>query len=267
METKLQKLLETGSHEKRKEAALQWKKSGGKVFGILDPFLPPELTAAFHILPWRLEGTFSEDVSLAMMYRVPRSNVYLTHVLEALLEGELDFLDGIVGSARDADYVRFFDVCGKVAPDLLLYMADVPMTRSPASEQRCAEEYKKYTRALEQFTGGMLCLDSLADTMAEYNKTRKMIRQLYELRKNDEPPMSGVEFYGLEKCAGTLFRSDFNRKLEDLMPFLLSRKTAGAPHRILLAGDYLDDLRYVSLVERPERWLSWMMRIGEVTII
>src|SRR4030042_4430528 len=105
MENKLKNLMSAGNRENRVRWAHQWQGQGKKVIGGLDSLVPEEVIYAAGMLPWRIQGTWQEDVSLAMVYRMPQSCDFLSHVLESLLEGELDLLAGMGLSNRDDDLV------------------------------------------------------------------------------------------------------------------------------------------------------------------
>jgi len=87
MEDKFKQLVSAGNPKNRTKRAQEWQKQGKKVIGVLDSLVPEEVIYAAGMLPWRIQGTWQEDVSRAMTYRHPQGNAFLNHVLESFLAG------------------------------------------------------------------------------------------------------------------------------------------------------------------------------------
>ena len=84
LENKLNTLTEGYEEAARIRAALDWKKGGGKVIGLLGCDVPEEIIYASGMLPWRIIGTRGADLSLARVYRPdPGHCYYCNHVLQS----------------------------------------------------------------------------------------------------------------------------------------------------------------------------------------
>lgn len=251
MEDKLKKLVSAGSKENRTKWAREWQKQGKKVIGVLDSLVPEEVIYAAGLLPWRIGGTWRADVSRAMMYRLPQGNTFLNHVLESLLEGELDFLDGMVCSNRDEDFVRFRDYWEYLSKTRLIYLVEVPTIDTEASRRRFAEEIKRFVTVIEKLGKVKVSDSSLRDAITTYDRGRDLLKKVYELRKRKTPPLSGGEALAITIAAMVMPRKEFNRELEEVLPYLEKRK-AKVSHsrpRLMLSSDLLDNPAYVELVE------------------
>jgi benzoyl-CoA reductase/2-hydroxyglutaryl-CoA dehydratase subunit BcrC/BadD/HgdB len=88
--------------------------------------------------------------------------------------------------------------------------------------------------------------------IAVYDKSYTLLRKLYELRKKEVPPISGSEALAITSAAMVMPRDEFNKKLEELMPYLETRKAnvKNTHPRLLLSSDQLDNPAYVELVEQ-----------------
>ena len=106
MENRLKNLIESNSVVNRTKWASEYKKQNKKVIGILSAYVPEEVIYAAGMLPWRIQGTWQENVSMAMIFRPPKSCTFLNHILESVLNGDMDFLNGVVWSNRDQDFMR-----------------------------------------------------------------------------------------------------------------------------------------------------------------
>jgi benzoyl-CoA reductase subunit C len=250
-EEKLKVLFSAASQENKMKWAQEWQKQGKKVIGVLDTLVPEEVIYAAGMLPWRIQGTWQEDVSLAMMYRLPQTCSFLNHVMQSLLKGEYDFLDGMVSSNRDEDFLHFHAYWKLLSKTPFTCILDVPFIESEASRQRFAMKIRGLMSALENFSNVKIDDASLHKAITVYDKSRTLLRQLYEMRKREIPSLTGGEFLSLTTAATVMPRDEFNRQLEDLLPYLENRK-ASVSHtrpRILLASDLLDNPAFIDIVE------------------
>lgn len=251
MEEKLRALVETVSEEKRAQWALKEKQAGKKVIGVLSAYVPEEVILAAGMVPWRVAGSWRSDTSNAMAHRDSLSCLFATHVLEALLDGELDFLDGVVASDRDQDLVRMWDVWVALKKTPFCHIVSVPMHDSALAVGHYAKEARKLARAIERFGNVPITDDALRQAIAVYNKSRHLLQRLYESRKREVPPVSGAETLGITMACQMMPKEQFNRELEALFPYLLQRRApvASVHPRLMVSSDNLDNPAYLKLVE------------------
>jgi benzoyl-CoA reductase subunit C len=252
MEDKLKRLMSAGNKENRTKWAHEWQGQGKKVIGVLDSLVPEEVIYAAGMLPWRIQGTWQADVSRAMIYRLPQGITFLNHVMQSLLEGELDFLDGMVCSNRDEDFVRFRDYWEHLSKTRLIYLVEVPAIDSELTRRRFISKIREFIGVIEKFGKVKISDSSLRDAIAVYDKGYTLLRKLYELRKKEVPPISGGEALAIVNAAMVMPRDEFNKELEALLPYLETRK-ANVKHtrpRLLLSSDLLDNPAYIDLVEK-----------------
>ncbi len=251
LEMRLSSLVKGNSPEARKEHALEAKRKGKKVIGLLCSYAPEEIFYAAGMLPWRVTGTWDSDLSRAAAYRDLDSCRYCTHSLEALLRGDLEFLDGIVASDWDDDRRRLFDVWCYVSKPAFAVTHTAPKSKTEISERYFAREISRMASALEDFGGQKITDEGLRHAIEVYNQTRKLVLQLYELRKRPVPPVSGAEFLGITTASMVMDKADFNAELEALLPYLEQRKVDSMPGkpRILISSDMLDNPQFLEIIE------------------
>jgi benzoyl-CoA reductase/2-hydroxyglutaryl-CoA dehydratase subunit BcrC/BadD/HgdB len=186
-----------------------------------------------------------------MIYRLPQSCSFLKHVMQSFLEGEYDFLDGMVGSNRDADFGRLWDAWESPGKAPFIHIIDVPIMESERTRNRFATKIHALVSALAESGNVKIDDASLRKAIAVYDKSRALIRQVYEMRKKEVPPLTGGEFLSLTIAATVMPRDEFNNKLEDLIPYLVKREApVSRTHpRILLSSDLLDNPAYIDMVE------------------
>lgn len=252
MEEKLKSLMDAGNRKNRVNYAREWKDKGKKVIGIMDSLVPEEIIYAAGMLPWRIQGTWQGDISRAMVYRLSQSCDFLSHVLESVLEGELDFLDGMVCSNRDEDFLRFCDYWEELSKIRFVYVLDVPIIDSELSRERFTTVIENFISAIEALGNVKIDDSSLRNAIVIYNKGRTLLKEMYELRKKQVPPVTGGEALAITSSAMVMPRDEFNNKLEAILPYLNERKAdiIDSRPRLLVSSDLLDNPSYIDLVEK-----------------
>jgi benzoyl-CoA reductase subunit C len=251
MEDKLIKLLEGNSEAKRTAWAKEWKRRGGKVIGIMSTYVPEEIIWAAGMLPWRITGTWKENITHARVYRGESTCSYCNHVLESFLGGELDFLDGIIATDQDQDMLRTWDVLLALKVKPFCYALHVPFSTSRLNILFYRDEMKRLINSLQDFAGIKISQDSLHSSIDLHNQTRQLLSRIYEMRKKSNPPLSGAEVLGLTTAAAVMPKDGFNKELESLLPYLENRRTSlnKLTPRILISSEMLDNPAYLNLVE------------------
>jgi len=252
LEQQLRELLEATNNENRAKWALDWKKRGGKVIGLLCSYVPEEIIYAAGMLPWYVMGTDQAETSRALKYRMEVSSIYCNRVLESFLAGELDFLDGVISTDREQDLVRLWDLLDHLKKTPFTYIMHVPTREKALGYQRMAKEITELKTAIETFSGNKITEGSLKQAITVCNETRVLLTTLYKMRKRKVPPVSGAEAMAIVAAATIMPKDKFNSELALLLPYLKKRKTSlsNVSPRILLSSDTLYNQAYVQLVEQ-----------------
>ncbi len=251
LEMRLSSLVKGNSPERRKEHVLKAKSQGKKIIGSICPCMPEEVIYAAGMLPWRITGTWDSDVSRAAAYLDLDSCQYCLHSLEALLRGDLDFIDGMVGSDWDDDQRRLYDTWKRVSKPAFYETYSASLNKSSIVVRYRAHELAELASALERFSGHKITDDGLRQAIKVYNQTRRLLQQFYELRKRPVPLISGPEVLGITTASRVMDKAEFNAELQDLLPYLEGRQVAprsGQP-RILVSSDHLDNPRFLEIIE------------------
>ncbi|MFC1534958.1 2-hydroxyacyl-CoA dehydratase subunit D [Thermodesulfobacteriota bacterium] len=251
MEDRLKSLIEGNSEANRIRWAMEWKKQGKKVIGVLSSEVPEEVISAADMLPFRITGTWQENISHARVYRSESSCAYCNHVLESLLAGELDFLDGIIIGDIDQDLVRLWDVILALKIKPFCHIMHIPFVDSELNYRYLSNEIRRLMSAVEVFGETKITDDSLRLSINTYNRMRDNLTSIYELRKKETPPLSGAETLGITTTATVMPKERFNQELEALLPYLEKRETdLDRTHpRLLVTSEMLDNPEYMELVE------------------
>lgn len=252
MEEKLKVLLEGNLEKNRTKWALEWKRQGKKVIGLIaHNYIPEEILHAADILPWRITGSWQEGAPMAEAHRTKISCRYCTHILESFLQDEIDFLDGIIAVDLDDDVRTMWDVLDFYKKAPFIYMMHFPHKVSEGSVRYWLREIEELKKAIEQINGVKVTPEKIVNSIKVYNKTRELIGKLYEMRKRPQPPLTGAEMLAITCTAAIMPKEEFNKQLEELLPYIDLRKTQqkDGSLRILVSGDFLDDVRYLEAIE------------------
>jgi len=124
-----------------------------------------------------------------------------------------------------------------IAPECI-YFVDVPRVYNEGSTAYFAKQLQRFKENLEQ-RYGLISEERLIETIKKYNLTRDLFNRVLELRKQDNPPVSGVEVARLISESMTMERDEFNHKLE---AFIVEKEGAsGNPGpRIMIFGGPTD---------------------------
>ncbi len=251
MEDKLKELMDANKPENRTRIALEEKAKGRKIVGFMHATVPEEMLYAAGIFPYRLCGTQTEDVAKALYWRPGNYDRFCNHVLQAILEGQLDFLDGVVIPHHDDDTSRMWDVLDHIKFKPFNYFLYVPMKHDDLNVEYFVYGLQKFARAIVNFTRIRIRDERLRQAIAVYNKWRDLLGKLYELRKRDEPPVSGAECLAITTASFVMPKDRFNEKLEALLPYLETRKTQLKSYkpRLIVSSDALDNPAFIELAE------------------
>ncbi len=127
----------------------------------------------------------------------------------------------------------------------------LPHKTSESAARFWLREIEELKKELENITREKVTDEKLRNSIRVYNKTRRLVGALYELRKRPNPPLTGAELLALTCTAAVMPKEEYNNRLEELLPYLENRQPRHkqVKPRILVSGDFLDDVRYLKLIE------------------
>jgi benzoyl-CoA reductase/2-hydroxyglutaryl-CoA dehydratase subunit BcrC/BadD/HgdB len=250
-ERNLGALLAANQPENRTAWAFRAKEDGRKVIGLLCTYVPEELVLAAGMHPWRITGTWGQRIVRAVEWRDLDMCTFCTHVLESMLDGEFDFLDGVIASDWDDDRRRLFDVWRLAGAQSFVEIISIPKKTHERTVEYFARVVDKLADRLAEVGGKRITEEGLHEAMETVNETRHLIGQVYEMRKRDVPPLTGAEFLSLTTAATVMDRKEFNQQLRTLMPHIENRRVTVETEgpRIMVSSDMLDNPAYLELVE------------------
>jgi len=237
--------------ENRHKYAQEWKqRTGGKVAGWLCSYSPVEVMYAAGLLPVRILGSH-EVQDVTDRYLFPTVCPFSRDALAQGLKGRYDYLD-VITMARTCSHVQgTFDNWRNYIATPLKYFIWFPChTASQRAKDCLVGELRDFTAALEETTGKKVTDADLDRAIEVYNTNRRLMREVYEFRKGDEPAITGAEAMEMVVASQLMDPQEHNRLLEQLLTELPDRsldRQVGL--RLMMVGSEMDDIVFVRMME------------------
>ncbi len=235
-----------------KDRAGYLKKMNNPVIAWSSVYTPEEIIHAGDLIPFRITGESRPESSKSRAIMSGGVCPYVLSCLEEGVKGVYDHLKGIVLVNTCDARRRLYDAWRFYAKTPFVYIIDLPKITTNDSIEYFTKEVLLFKKAIETHFECKIDRKSLEKSIAIYNETRSMLSQLYELRKQEYPPISGAETMLVLKVAMTMERNIFNDNLRRLLSSLRNPapNCSVKKHRILITGSYFDQSSLVELVER-----------------
>lgn len=227
-----------------------FKAAGGKVVGCFDPETPVEILEAVGLMPFNMRGTGADGTEYADAYFRQLTCEFVRTTFNQIMAGEYEFLDGAV-LFNNCDHMRrIYDNWLTLAGSPAYHQFYLPKKRDEATYALYKEEIGKFIAATEKRFGVKVTAENLAAAIREANVTRRLIRELYELRKADAVPITGAEVAAVLTAAGSLPRAKFNALLTELVADLKASSDTVIPRRrLLVASGHADKPEFIEALE------------------
>lgn len=232
--------------------AKQWKaRTGGKVFGYLCCYMPEEIVYAAGILPVRIIGGHEPQELTGPYIYSSMFCPFCRNCLAEGLKGHYDYLDGVTMGKSCYHMRHTFDSWRYHLPISFYYFISVPQRAdNPAAQRFLAAELEEFKKALEEYVGKPISREALERAIEVYNTNRRLLSQLYELRKSDSPPVSGAETLEIVLSSMFMDKEEHNRLLAEALEELPKRPDPPKPgSRLMVVGGENDEAELLSLVE------------------
>ena len=239
-------------YENRHEYAKYWKekneKDGGKVMGYFCTYAPEEIMYAANILPVRILGSH-EPQSVTEPHIFGMYCPFCRDCLAQGLKGRYNYLDGVMISQSCLHIRQAFTSWQLHIPVEYSYYLPMPnYIQSKRATAYLAGELKQFQKSIETWTGKKITDKELDNSIAIMNENRRLLKQIYEMRKSPEPPMTGLEAMYLAVSAQWIDKRDHTRIMQDALKELKNRKVKTGT-RLMLIGSENDDTEFVKMVE------------------
>ena len=217
----------------------RWREQGGKVLGHFQVYFPAEIAHAAGMLPFKVRGAPIEPDKADSHFGSYLCSILKTS-LELALSGKvtLDMFvtHPICDAARNlaAVWGRNFDY-----PCQILYLPQNP--NSGHSVQYLRDEYARLAAVVEEVAGRPLSPADLAASVGVFNRQRALLRELYQLKREEPWKLAAEDAYCLVALAGVLPPEEHIDLLEATLPEIRQRSARCEDRiRVVLEGAFCE---------------------------
>jgi benzoyl-CoA reductase/2-hydroxyglutaryl-CoA dehydratase subunit BcrC/BadD/HgdB len=163
---------------------------------------------------WRRGGC--AETGLADVYYHRFNCTYSRCLLQEGLAGRYDFLDGLCFLNGCEQIRRMYEVWDKhVAATDYQYMVTVPHSIYDEGFAWYLDEIRRFSESIRCDFAPRLTADDLARSIEIYNESKRLVAELYEMRKAEEVPISGSDALRIVLAAGIMPRERYNELLRE----------------------------------------------------
>ncbi|MGD9576794.1 MAG: 2-hydroxyacyl-CoA dehydratase subunit D [Syntrophorhabdus sp.] len=231
--------------------AQELKGSGKKIIGYLSALGPLEILTAAGVVPFRLKGNVSEAITKGDAYMETIVCPFVRNVFDSAVKGKFSFLDGMVLPHQCDSIDRTNDVWSYNLNLPYWHFLNFPHVTDDPSIEFTKELYRVFIGTLEKLTGKKITDEAIAKAVAAHNENRRLMRELYALRKTNPPLISGAEMMKVLVAAMSLPAEESSALIESVTKEVSKRtaKSNGKSPRIMLIGDQIDDAAIIDAIE------------------
>lgn len=231
--------------------AKEWKlRTGRPVMGYFCTYVPEEIIYAASILPVRVLGSH-EPQEVAERYIHGMYCPFCRDCLSQGLKGRYSYLDGLVMARTCVHIYQAYDSWQRHIPVSFNHFLSMPARPSIHGATPFWEaEVMEFRGALEDWLGRRISEEDLARSVNIFNANRRLLSDIYELRKRDSPPLTGAEAMEMVLSSMVMDKEEHNHLLEQALTELSSKRDELPPQpRLMMLGSEQDDRDLVMLVE------------------
>jgi benzoyl-CoA reductase/2-hydroxyglutaryl-CoA dehydratase subunit BcrC/BadD/HgdB len=226
------------SHGQRVAEVREFRKTGGKSIGSFCIYLPDEITLAAGVLNIPLCGGTGFSVNYADRI-LPRDICPLVRSTFGMaLSGTCPYKtlkDCVVGETTCDAKKKTWDL-------LNFRVLEVPQKKNPIDRELWLSEVKDFAGQMEALSGVKITAESLRDGIRKQNRKRRILNDVSEYRKLDEPPISGLDALLVSQVALNMDADAFIEAGDKLLAELKDRVSRGISAysqpgvRVVMAG-------------------------------
>jgi benzoyl-CoA reductase/2-hydroxyglutaryl-CoA dehydratase subunit BcrC/BadD/HgdB len=246
-----EKLLETPENDLVKQAVAAGRHAiGYNCFSVPEPLL--EVGPFFGVRMRAPQVASTED---ANYYLGAYLCSYSRSILQAMLEGQYRFLDGMVFTVSCVHIARAGQHEGILGLDkqkdpFVYHVIEMPRKEfEPSTEEAVARIRRVADDMAEKFDADMSD-GALCAAIAKHNEFTRLLKEISDFRLLDNPPITGTEWHTVYVATKTAPHDLLVEPLQNLKAALESRKPDRAVQpRVMVMGSTLDNPAFTKLIE------------------
>lgn len=227
-----------------------FKKLNKPVMGWCNTYVPEEIIMAAGFLPYRVMGA---PVSLSASKAYMSGNICssIQSILECELNGEYDFMDGMIIGASTEATKRLYDAWLRYAKTPFCHFFDIPKYINESAIIHYSQSIYLLIEEIQNKFKIKINDAAIKNAILICNKTRKLLTDLNDLRKIDNPPITSQQFLDICKLSMICDKNDFNGSLEkNIGKIKNGDNMKNKKYRILITGSFQDQPWLLDIIEQ-----------------
>jgi benzoyl-CoA reductase/2-hydroxyglutaryl-CoA dehydratase subunit BcrC/BadD/HgdB len=233
------------------------KKDGGICLGYTCFHIPEVLLNVDRCFSTRLRAPNTGSIDIATYYMSNYTCEYARALLERAIEGGYRFLDALIGvdacsmMNRSMEHFEILQVNEK--PDFFVTHTDMPFKITDYTVEGYRRQMR--VRVLDRLTEvfGVDTSDAaIRKAVEEHNEVCRIIQELSQLRKKENPVLTGYEFHVLNLVTYVCPKGEILPYLQETLEEVKKRKPDKKnPYRarVAIVGSEIDDPSLTKLIE------------------
>ncbi len=241
------------------ELVRQAQAEGGLAIGYTCFHMPEVLLNLGKCFSVRLRAPNMGSMEVATYYMCNGSCEYSRALLERAMEGNYRFLDAMAGvdlceaMNRCMENMELLQIQDPSKDKFFWTNTDVAYSDDEASVKHTVEQLRrKVLNKLHENYGVDISDDALRAAVAEHNEVCRIISEIGEYRKLDNPTITGYEFHVITLVSYVCPKYLIIDKLRETLEELKTREPDKKPKhriRVVVVGSEIDDPELISLME------------------
>jgi len=218
--------------------------------------IPQPLLEMDKAFPIKMRASHIDSSENGTYYLSSMTCTFARNILEGMLDGSFDFLMGNVGTSSCIHIGRaqeYFDILNthKHQEKFFNAMIDVPKLDFKPWVQIMAEQFKnKIAKELAEKYGLDISDESLRKAIKFHNEFNQILQELSDLRKLDEPKITGTEFHTIFTATKVAPREMLVSKLRETLEECKAREgIKDYRAKIMLIGSEMDNPEFTKIIE------------------
>jgi len=227
----------------------EWKRQNNPVLGYACSYTPEEFVHAGGILPIRVFGSL-EPPKLADVYLPVNVCSFAKSCFNSALKGEYSLLDGYVVSNSCDNQNKIYDLWRHCTAIQKTYFINTPHSTTENALNFFYEELERFKEWLMKSFEAEISKKNLKNAIGTFNENRRLLKQVYELRKQKPPLVSGSEALEIVLSSMMTPKDEHNKLLYSLLDEIEKREDLIKEGvRLLVSGSVMGSSKMLKLIE------------------
>ena len=246
-------LLESAHNELVRKA----QEEGQLALGFTCYHMPEVLLNVDNCFSVRLRAPNTGSIDVASYYMSNYTCEYCRAVVERAIEGGYNFLDGICGVDACAQMNRCMENIELLKcvekPNFFVTHADIPYKYTDYTlDHYVVQMQNRVLNTMHEKLGVDISDEALREAVARHNEVCRIITELGELRKMDNPPLTGYEFHIINMVSFCCPQKLILPYLQETLEEVRAREPDAKPWyrcRVGIVGSEVDDPNLTRMLE------------------